>query len=168
MKRITARCSIGLAVILATLAACSSGCCRRKVETYSLEAPSGGWSKHLPPPADKEVSDLLDGLKPGDSISGFPVAAVGAVNTSGVIPIVFVKDGLGVTIVVSQLSEQPPPPASTRKYGVYYQVFDGLKSWDATEVTKIVNGIVERLKRTEDHVAEPKGLKPLPRPGKPA
>jgi hypothetical protein len=122
----------------------------------------------LPAPADKEVTDLLEGLKAGESIQGYPVAAVGAVTPEGVIPIVFIKDGQGATIKIAQRTDVPSPPANSRHFGVFFEPFDGMKPLPSADLMNLVNSIADRLKRTEDKVPQPKGMKPLPRPSQPA
>ncbi|MBI5532015.1 MAG: hypothetical protein HY898_04820 [Deltaproteobacteria bacterium] len=159
---------LAAALALMLLAADTSGCCRRRGETFSPEASSAAWSRFLPPPADPEVGALLEGLKSGDSVQGYPVVAVGAVSTDGVIPIVLVKEGTGVMVKVAELSDVPPPPASSKHFGVYYETFHGLKPLPGNDVTRVVEDIAARLKRTEDKVPQPKGMKPLPRPTQPA
>jgi hypothetical protein len=159
------RAAVGVALVL--LAALNSSSCGRKALTFSREDPSGEWRRLLPPPADKEVNDLVDGLKSGDSVEGYPVLAVGAVNPDGVIQIFFKKDSLGVIVDIAELSDFPPAPASSKQFGVYYEKLGSLQNIPPRDCESLAAAIADRLKRTESKVLRPKGLKPLPRPTTP-
>ena len=144
------------------------GACNRKVEHFEPE-PAPLWPRQLPPPCDKPITDLLDGLKPGDSVGGASVVAIGKLNEQGVIPIVFVRQQEAATIVVARNSEQSPlPPASSVRYSVYYQRFAELPLLPADVLQSLIDQVVERLKRTEDKVPAPDGIRALPTPGHPA
>jgi hypothetical protein len=163
--RLAAR--LGAALALSLAAAAATGCSRR-AEQFESEPGIIDWHLLLPPACGKDVAELLGGLKAGDPVESVPVAAVGAVNADGVIPIIFVRERAAVQLVVALKSDFPPPPATTDKYAVFYQPFAGMAPMPSHDIEALVEAMVQRLKRTEATVATPAGLKPLPRPSQPA
>jgi len=88
---------------------------------YGIEAPE--LAAAFLPPSDKEVNDLLE-AQTGDVIHGYPVVAVGAVNSMHH-PLLSRKRVLRLR---SSLRRSPASATAShnRKYAVYFQRFHSL------------------------------------------
>jgi hypothetical protein len=117
-------------------------------------------------PATPEVTALLDGLEPGDRLEGFAVSSVGAVRSDGVVPIELEAPGKRISIVVALATASPPAPAGTEKYGVYYERADRSGATN-DEAQRVAAAIAQRVRKTEQRVAVPPGMKKLARAGQP-
>lgn len=160
---------------LAALAVATSTACKRKAEEFPIEPPTESWETFpmtLPAP-EAPVTDLLEGLKAGDTLQGAKVMAVGGVSKDGGIPInvLMEREGLqplAAQIVVHTRSEDPRPPAWSAKYAVFYHMLGPFKPPMPGDIKRMIDEVAERLKRTEDKVPMPGGMKPARRPGSPA
>jgi len=131
-------------------------------------APASSTPRALPAPAGADISALLDGLKSGDKLAGVPVAAIGAIDSRGAIPIVLQQGDSCSVIAIAARTEEPSPPMSTRSYSLFFEGFDHRSAVPQQQLLEAMRDLASRLKKTEDKLPVPAGLKALARPGAPA
>lgn len=110
---------------------------------------------------------FLDGMKVGDEVAGFRVAFVGAPRDDGLMLIEFEQNGTFARIVVGLLSAEPLPPAATAKYAVYFERVHDKQQATPEQASRLADAVASRIRKGEEKVPAPSGLKAMKKAGKP-
>lgn len=111
------------------------------------------------PPAAGDVSALLDGLKPGDTLEAVKVLAIDA-PSKRVVQVHVGVEGMAFTIGINLAgsSAGKPPPVTTGKYEIGYGNPRGTGELPPGAMGNAAEALAERIRRRENEVPVPAGM----------
>jgi hypothetical protein len=113
------------------------------------------------PPVDVEAaegsSELLDGLRPGDSIAGWRVHVMRVLDRQLGLDLTSGKDV--VTVWIAKKGElEAPAPRETDRYAIYYGFPPESQPAALRDMETLLTEVETRIRRTEATVPPPPGL----------
>lgn len=149
---------VGLAVIAATTA----GCGRETRDQSAPEASMNGSPQ--PVAAGASVTAMLDGLRVGDTLAKHRVTWIGDVDREGTVRVRFESGGRVVRAVIALRSERPRPPVTTSRYALFYEGLDHRNAATEEEAKLVIEALGQRVRRVEERVEAPAGMRVLSPP----
>jgi hypothetical protein len=118
-------------------------------------------SNRIEPGGAEEIA-LLDGLSVGDTLEGYLVTWIGSVREDGAMEVLLEGGGRPMRLAVALDSKEPRPPVRTSKYALYYEGSGRTHAASEQDCLRVLEALAKRIRKVEEVVPTPSGMRPLP------
>jgi hypothetical protein len=115
-------------------------------------------------PASEDVRAVLGGLQVGDTVEGYEVTWIGAVREDGGVALRLEQGGRRMRLAMGLDTDDPRPPVRTEKYALYYEKTGRLDAASEEDCARVLESLAKRIRKVEQKLPTPAGMRPLPAP----